>query len=132
MADTTTTKVFEWCGVRIILLRISPNFVFTIIYSNTYCYLSLPVFSHWQGRLDPRVMILGRARTVARSTTEGGRGRGRRDVVLRPRGVANILSQKAVNIRRRANRIAKSGTGENMKVNKLSVKICLSIFSGYV
>lgn len=33
-------------------------------------YLSLPVFSHWQGQLDPRVMILERA------GRGGGRGLG--------------------------------------------------------
>lgn len=33
-----------------------------------YFYLSLPVFSHWQGQLDQRVMILGRAK--------GGKGLG--------------------------------------------------------
>lgn len=35
-----------------------------------YFYLSLPVFSHWQGRLDPRAMILGR--TTRGMTVESG------------------------------------------------------------
>lgn len=44
--------------------------------SNTYLYLSLPVFSHWQGRLDPRVMILGGTRR-GKVGTGGARGPGR-------------------------------------------------------
>lgn len=42
-------------------------------------YLSLPVFSHWQGRLDPRVMILGRTRSESGMRRNGdcrGRDRG--------------------------------------------------------
>lgn len=34
-----------------------------------YFYLSLPVFSHWQGRLDPRAMILGSTRKGAMAGT---------------------------------------------------------------
>lgn len=34
-------------------------------------YLSLPVFSHWQGRLDPRVMILGRRSMVGSACGRG-------------------------------------------------------------
>lgn len=44
--------------------------------SNTYFYLSLPVFSHWQGRLDPRVMILGLTRR-GKDARGGGPGRDR-------------------------------------------------------
>lgn len=36
-------------------------------------YLSLPVFSHWQGRLDPRVMILGRTRSESGKRSDDGR-----------------------------------------------------------
>lgn len=43
-----------------------------------YFYLSLPVFSHWQGRLDPRAMILGRTRRGGRAESGGDRGRGLR------------------------------------------------------
>lgn len=47
----------------------------------------MPVFSHWQGRLDPRVMILGRTRrgTGLAETGEGpSRGRGLRWDTLPP------------------------------------------------
>lgn len=48
-----------------------------------YFYLSLPVFSHWQGRLDPRAMILGCTRRGERVERGDGPGRGHPDGGLR-------------------------------------------------
>lgn len=48
-----------------------------------YFYLSLPVFSHWQGRLDPRAMILGRTRRGEMVERGDGRGRAHPDGGLR-------------------------------------------------
>lgn len=57
-------KVLYIYGVVIIAAFVKKS---AIYYSNLYFYLSLPVFSHWQGRLDLRVMILGCMRDVTRS-----------------------------------------------------------------
>lgn len=37
-------------------------------------YLSLPVFSHWQGRLDLRVMIIGSTKKRMAGGQDPGRG----------------------------------------------------------
>lgn len=60
------TKVSTWletfANFRKSHYSAKARFLF-IFSTNKMClYLSLPVFSHWQGRLDPRVMILGRTR----------------------------------------------------------------------
>lgn len=66
VVTTTTIKVFEWLETFANFSKshstaTARSFIFS---SNKMClYLSLPVFSHWQGRLDPRVMILGRTRS---------------------------------------------------------------------
>lgn len=46
-----------------------------LVYSNMYFYLSLPVFSHWQGRLDLHAMILGSTRRGAKGGSGEDQGR---------------------------------------------------------
>lgn len=53
------------------MIKKKSGLTYSILFSSIL-YLSLPVFSHWQGHLDRRVMIIGETRT----TGVKGRGRG--------------------------------------------------------